>query len=110
MRCLESIAFECGLPLTVRFDNGPEFTSQAMLQWGAEQPVDLHLIQPGKPTQNAKIKSLNGKIRDELLNALTFATIEQARSLADAWKKVYNETRPHSSLGELMPLEYANKF
>lgn len=40
-----------------------------MLQWGAERRVDLHFIEPGKPTQNAKIESLNGKIRDELLNA-----------------------------------------
>lgn len=110
VRCFETIAFERGLPETVRFDNGPEFTSRAMLQWGAERRVELHFIQPGKPTQNAKIESLNGKIRDELLNAHTFATIEQARNLADAWKKDYNETRPHSSLGGLTPLEYANKF
>ena len=109
-RCFNTIAFERGLPETVRFDNGPEFTSRAMLQWGAEQRVELHFIQPGKPTQNAKIESLNGRIRDELLNAHTFATIEDARNLADAWKKDYNETRPHSSLGNLTPLEYANKF
>jgi transposase InsO family protein len=49
-------------------------------------------------------------IRDELLNAHTFATIEEARDLADAWKKDYNEPRPHSSLGGLTPLEYANKL
>ena len=81
-----------------------------MLQWGAERRVDLHFIESGKPTQNAKIESLNGEIRDELLNAHTFATIEEARDLADAWKKDYNETRPHSALGGLTPLEYANKF
>jgi putative transposase len=68
------------------------------------------LHRTGKPTQNAKIESLNGKIRDELLNAHTFATIEEARDLADAWKEDYNETRPHSSLGGLTPLEYANKL
>jgi putative transposase len=41
---------------------------------------------------------------------IPFATIEEARDLADAWKKDYNETRPHSALGGLTPLEYANKF
>jgi putative transposase len=56
-----------------------------MLHLGAERRVDLHFIKPGKPIQNAKTESPNGKIRDELLNAHTFATIEEARDLADAW-------------------------
>jgi putative transposase len=37
-----------------------------MLQWGADRDVQLHLIEPGRPMQNARIESLNGKIRDEL--------------------------------------------
>src|ERR1700722_3291841 len=74
VRCFEAIAFEREIPQTIRFDNGPEFTSRAMLQWGADRRVDLHFIEPGKPTQNAKIESLNGRIRDELLNAHNFGT------------------------------------
>jgi putative transposase len=111
MRCFEAIAFERGdLPETVRFDNGSEFTSRAMLQWGAEKNVALHFIQPGKPTQNAKIESFNGRVRDELLNAHCFRTIDEVRKLAEAWKNDYNEVRPHSTLGGLTPLEFANKF
>ena len=109
MRCFESIAFEREIPQTIRFDNGPEFTSRAMLQWGADRRVDLHFIEPGKPTQNAKIESLNGRIRDELLYAHNFATLEAARSLAETWRKDYNEVRQHSSLGYLTPREFANK-
>jgi putative transposase len=41
--------------------------------------VQLHFIDLGKPTQNAEIESLNGKIRDELLNAHSFMTIFEAR-------------------------------
>ena len=109
VRCFEAIAFEREIPQTIRFDNGPEFTSRAMLQWGADRRVDLHFIEPGKPTQNAKIESLNGRIRDELLNAHNFATLDDARSIAEAWRKDYNEVRPHSSLGNLTPREFANK-
>ncbi len=110
IRCFEQLAFERGeLPMTIRFDNGPEFTSRAMLQWGAQKSIDLHFIEPGKPTQNAKIESLNGKIRDELLNAHTFRTIEHVREVAEAWRKDYNEVRPHSSLGNLTPQEFARK-
>jgi transposase InsO family protein len=75
IRCFEDLGFERSFPGTIRFDNGSEFTSHAMLRWGAERNIKLHFIQPGKPTQNAKIESLNGRIRDELLNMRSFVSI-----------------------------------
>lgn len=86
-------------PQAIRFDNGPEFTSRAMLQWAATESIDLQFIQPGKPTQNAQVESLNGRVRDELLNAHTFRDIQDARHRAECWRQDYNEIRPHSSLG-----------
>ena len=65
-----------------------------MLRWGAERSVNLHFIDPGKPTQNAQIESLNGKIRDELLNAHSFRSIFEARCEAAEWRQDYNEIRP----------------
>lgn len=91
----------------IRFDNGPEFTSRAMLQWAATKSIDLQFIQPGKPTQNAHVESLNGRVRDELLNAHTFLDIQDARQHAEDWRKDYNEIRPHSSLGYRTPEEFA---
>ena len=85
IRNFEEIAADRGFPKTIRFDNGSEFTSHAMLRWGAERGLQLHFIDPGKPTQNAQIESLNGKIRDELLNAHSFVSIFEARRRADAW-------------------------
>lgn len=110
IRCFEEIADGRALPGAIRFDNGPEFTSRAMLQWAATKSVDLQFIQPGKPTQNAQVESLNGRVRDELLNAHTFLDIQDARLRAEAWKKDYNETRPHSSLGYRTPKEFAQVF
>lgn len=49
IREFEAIAFGRGLPTTIRFDNGAEFTSHAMLRWAAERRVELHFIAPGKP-------------------------------------------------------------
>jgi transposase InsO family protein len=82
IREFEQIAFERELPKTIRFDNGAEFTSHAMLRWAAERVVELHFIAPGKPTQNGSIESLNGKIRDELFNMHRFTTIFEARPRA----------------------------
>jgi putative transposase len=110
LRVFEHIAFGRGLPATIRFDNGPEFTSRAMLQWGADRDVTLHFIDPGKPTQNAHIESLNSRIRDELLNAHVFTNIFTARDLAEAWRRDYNDLRPHSALGYRTPREFAQGF
>ncbi len=110
IRKLEDIAFERGFPGIVRFDNGSEFTSHAMLRWGAERKIQLHFIAPGKPTQNAAIESLNGKIRDELFNMHRFMTIFEARRAAADWMHDYNEIRPHSALGYRPPREFAEQF
>lgn len=78
-----------------------------MLRWGAERRIELHFIDPGKPTQNAHVESFNGKARDEFLNLHSFLTLDQARAAADVWLIDFNEVRPHSSLGDLTPREFA---
>jgi len=57
-----------GLPRTLTMDNGPEFTSKALLFWSRRTGVKLHFIQPGKPTQNPIVESFNGRFRDDCLN------------------------------------------
>lgn len=110
IRVFEALAFERGLPHSIRFDNGSEFTSHAMLRWAAERNVHLHFIQPGKPTQNANIESLNGKIRDELFNLHCFTNIFEVREIAERWRLDYNDTRPHSALDYLTPREFADRL
>jgi putative transposase len=105
---LERIGCVRGLPTTLRFDNGAELTSHAMLRWGAERGIELHFIDPGKPIQNAHVESYNGRARDEFLNLHMFLTLDQARAAADAWLIDYNEVRPHSSLGNRTPKEFAD--
>ena len=99
LRTFDLIGWERGLPETIRFDHGPEFTSLAMLKWGAEHQINLHFIDLGKPTQNAQVESFNGRVRDELLNLNCFRDIFAARSAAEAWLINYNELRPYSALG-----------
>ena len=92
VRQLNHIVDERSIPATIRFDNGSEFTSRKMLQWGADRGVILHFIDPGKPTPNAQIESFNGRIRDEFLNAHSFSNIYSARQLAAVWRDDYNES------------------
>lgn len=78
-----------------------------MLRWAAEHDVELHFIQPGKPTQNANAESLNGRNRDELLNLHSFTNIFEAREITELWRRDFNENRPHSALGYQTPKEFA---
>lgn len=110
IRVLERIAFARGLPTTLRSDNGSEFCSHRMLRWAADRNVQLHFIQPGKPTQNAKIESLNGRIRDELLNPHLFRSLDEVRAAAERWRVDYNNIRPHSALDYLTPREFADRL
>ena len=96
-----------GLPKAIRTDQGPEFTSRALDAWAYRYGVKLKLIQPGKPTQNAYIESFNGKFRDECLNDHWFSSMAEARAIIGAWRRDYNERRPHSSLGYMTHAEWA---
>jgi len=106
-RELDRIALHRGLPQTIVLDNGPELTSLAMLSWAVSQHVRLHHIAPGKPTQNCYVESFNGKFRDECLNEHAFDTLDEARVTIEQWRLDYNSRRPHGSLGDLTPEEFA---
>ena len=106
-RELEKIVAERGVPEAIRCDNGPEFTSRHFLAWCLEKKIELVHIEPGRPVQNAFVESFNGKLRDECLNASWFGNLFEARIKIGAWKEEYNEERPHSSLGNLTPREFA---
>ncbi len=98
-----------GLPEVIQVDNGPELTSKALDQWAYENGVRLDFIRPGRPVENAFIESFNASLRRECLNVHWFETLEEARLKIEQWRREYNEDRPHSSLGNLTPVEYARE-
>jgi len=104
---LEAVCRFRGYPATIRTDQGPEFTGRALDQWAHANGVKLVLTQPGKPTQNAYIESFNGKFRDECLNEHWFTSFDHAKAVIAAWRRDYNEVRPHSSIGNRTPAEFA---
>ena len=97
-----------GAPRHLRSDHGPEFVSRAVLRWLASTDIDTALIDPGKPWQNATNESFNDKFRDECLSLEWFRSRSEAAVLIEAWRRHYNEVRPHSSLGYQTPREFIN--
>lgn len=109
-RILEQACRFRGYPHAIRTDQGPEFTGKALDQWAYERGIDLKLIQPGKPTQNAYIESFNGRFRDECLNEHWFTSLNHARQEIAAWRRDYNEQRPHSALDYRTPAEFTAAY
>ena len=96
-----------GAPKTIRVHSGREFISKALERWAYENGVTLDFSRPGKPTDNAFVESFNGRLRDECLNTHRFLSLADARAKIEAWRRDYNESRPHTALGWLTPNEYA---
>ena len=104
---LERLAEIRGLPEVITMDNGPEFISKVLDQWAYLNGVELDFTRPGKPTDNALIESFNGRFREECLNESWFLSLEDAREKVEAWRQFYNRERPHGSLGNLSPVDFA---
>ncbi|WP_407672446.1 IS3 family transposase [Noviherbaspirillum pedocola] len=106
---LRRIGATRGLPATIKVDNGSEFVSKAMDKWAYENHVELDFSRPGRPTDNAKVESFNGRFRQECLNAHWFMSLDDARQKIEQWRQHYNETRPHSALRWATPAEFARQ-
>jgi putative transposase len=98
------------LPKRIQTDNGSEFISKDVDRWAYEHGVVMDYSRPGKPTDNPFIDSFNGCFRDECLNAHWFLSLEDAQETMEAWRMEYNGYRPHSSLDDLTPNEFVNRY
>ena len=56
-------------------------------------------IELGSPWEIDYIESINGRLRDELLDREIFDTLLEAKVLIERWRVEYNTFRLHSSLG-----------
>jgi putative transposase len=106
----ECLAIDGGVPKHLRSDNGPEFVSRAVLRWLHEAGVETAPIDPGKPWQNGSNESFNGKFRDECLGMQWFKNRIDAKVAIEDWRRTHNGVRPHSSLNNLTPSEYARRI
>ena len=107
LETLDELITERGAPSYTRSDNGPEFIASKLEMWLREKGVVPLHIEPGSPWENGFVESFNGKLRDECLNGETFWSRAEAQVIVDWWRRVYNEERPHSSLGFKTPAEVA---
>jgi putative transposase len=104
---MEQAIEKYGKPQFIRTDNGPEFISKAFQLWMHNNKIGWSRIEKGKPQQNCFVERFNRTMREDLLDANLFFTLEQANEMAAIFQQEYNYIRPHESLNDLTPIEYA---
>lgn len=99
-----------GKPSCIRVDNGPEFIAAAMDQWAKANDIELKFIPKGKPHKNGYVERFNRSYREEVLDNYLFDTVNQGQVISHAWLWIYNNERPHSSLGYETPVNFLLKY
>ncbi|EFB4347029.1 IS3 family transposase [Escherichia coli] len=110
VRTLEQLIEWKGKPAAIRCDNGPEYTSKALMSWAAQQNITLHFIQPGKPQQNAYIERYNRTVRYDWLGQYLFSSLSELQDYATRWQWFYNHERPNMALNGYTPMQHIQRM
>ncbi|SEJ94862.1 Integrase core domain-containing protein [Deinococcus reticulitermitis] len=106
---LQEVMAQRGAPGFIRSDNGSEFIARDLGIWLAVHEIGTRFIEPGKPWQNGFAESFHARLRAECLNQEVFYSAKHAQVLLNDWRAFYNARRPHSSLGDQTPDEFAEQ-
>lgn len=102
-----------GVPDQILTDNGKVFTARFGPGPGpvlfdricTENGIRHLLTAPRSPTTTGKIERWHKTLRREFLDGKVFASLDDAQAQLDVWVELYNQQRPHQSLGGAAPWE-----
>jgi len=106
----EQIFRRYGLPEAMLSDNGGPFSSPALAGlsrlsvWWTKLGIRLLRIQPGHPEQNGGHERMHRTLKAETTRPPAFDMALQQQRF-DAFRKEFNEERPHEALGQRPPDE-----
>jgi putative transposase len=84
-------------------DRGVQYCSYEYVKLLQDNNIRISMTENGDPLENALAERLNGILKDEYLNDNTVTSIEEARKVLTRSVSLYNEDRPHLSIGNLYP-------
>lgn len=94
---------ERGLKLIHHSDRGTQYCSYPYVQLLQSNNIAISMTENGDPLENAIAERINGIIKEEYLNAYKVKNIIKAKELLKAIIKLYNNERPHMSIGNHTP-------
>ena len=107
-RVFERLFREYGLPKRIRSDNGVPFATKTpgglsiLSVWWIRLGIIPERIKPGRPQQNGCHERMHRTLKDAVAKPVA-ATMKEKQDRMDAFRRDYNEQRPHESLAQQRP-------
>ncbi len=84
-------------------DRGAQYCCFEYVKLLKENNIQISMTENGDPLENALAERLNGILKDEYLNDNLVKSIEEASKVLSRSVSLYNEDRPHMSIGNQYP-------
>jgi putative transposase len=93
----------CASQLTHHSDRGVQYCAQEYVKLLQQYKISISMTETSEPTDNAIAERINGILKEEYLNYYSVKNLAEAKELLGFAVKLYNEERPHLSIGMLTP-------
>ena len=100
---LKTIPGNLSRSLTHHSDRGIQYCSAAYVKLLQDKGIQISMTENGDPLENAIAERINGIIKNEYLKHYQVTDIHDAKRQLQVAVKLYNEQRPHLSIGMLTP-------
>ncbi len=84
-------------------DRGIQYCSSEYVKVLQMNNIKISMTETSEPTDNAIAERINGILKEEYLEHHTAKTLAQAKDVLKESIRLYNEDRPHMSIGMLTP-------
>jgi transposase InsO family protein len=84
-------------------DRGLQYCSCQYVKLLEDNNIEISMTENSDPLENAIAERINGILKDEYLECYQVENIEHAKQLLDSVVRLYNQERPHMSIGNLTP-------
>jgi putative transposase len=85
-------------------DRGVQYCSTEYVKLLQDNGIQISMTESSEPTDNAIAERVNGILKEEYLCFYLVENIEQAKVKLKEAIELYNEDRPHMSIGNLTPV------
>lgn len=108
---LSALGAESHLQLTHHSDRGLQYCSYSYVKLLQDNNIKISMTENGDPLENAVAERINGIIKDEYLETYDIDSLKDAKGLLKAVVDLYNNERPHMSIGNFTPnrIHHSNK-